>query len=169
MENTIRTLRSVRHFLPTAVSRTAVERIVDAARWTGSARNRQPWRLVAVADPGVRAELSHLGNFALHLADAPLVIVLLSQDNGFADTEFDMGRVAQSLCLAAHEQGLGTCLTTFHPDDNVHRAARLIAAAPGWLPRHAVAVGHPDTTRALAPTAIPRGRLSVSELLTWVP
>nr|WP_246461782.1 nitroreductase family protein [Nocardia transvalensis] len=161
-------MRSVRYFLPDAVPREEVERIVDAARWTGSARNRQPWRFVAVTDAGVRAELSRLGNFALHLASAPLVLVLLSQDNGFADTEFDMGRVAQSLCLAAHDRGLGTCLTTFHPDDNVQRAANLLAAPPGWLPRHAVAAGYPDPNRHAAPTAIPRGRLPVTDLLTWV-
>ncbi|MBF6176701.1 nitroreductase family protein [Nocardia blacklockiae] len=167
MTETIRALRSVRHFLPTAVPRATVEEMVEAARWTGSARNRQPWRFVAVTDPGVRRELSQCGNFALHLADAPLVVVLLSQDNGFADTEFDMGRVAQSLCLAAHERGLGSCLTTFHPQDNVRRAAELLSTASGWLPRHAVALGYPAPDRA-APTAIPRGRLPVDELLTWI-
>ncbi|WP_280319453.1 nitroreductase family protein [Nocardia wallacei] len=165
---TRRAPRSVRHFHPTAVARSEVERIIDVARWTGSARNRQPWRFVAVTETGVRRELARCGSFALHLADAPLVLVLLSHDNGFADTEFDMGRVAQSICLAADELGLGTCLTTFHPDDNVHRAARLVGAEPGWLPRHAVAAGYPAPAPNSAPTAIPRGRLPVAELLTWV-
>ena len=168
MENAIRSLRSVRHFLPTEVDRTTVERIIDAARWTGSARNRQPWRFVAVTDPDMRAQLSRLGNFALHLADAPLVLVVLSEDNGYADTEFDLGRIIQSTCLAAHDQGLGTCPTTLHPDDNVHRAAELLATPSGWLPRHAVAIGHPDDTQRRAPTAIPRGRLPVADLLTWI-
>ncbi|MFJ1455123.1 nitroreductase family protein [Nocardia sp. N2S4-5] len=163
-----RTLRSVRHFLPTAVPRSDVERIIDVARRTGSARNRQPWRFVAVTGPEVRRDLSRCGNFALHLADAPLVLVLLSHDNGFADTEFDMGRVAQSICLAADDLGLGTCLTTFHPDDNVRRAARLVGAPPGWLARHAVATGYPAPAPNSAPTAIPRGRLPVADLLTWI-
>ncbi|RDI50789.1 nitroreductase family protein [Nocardia mexicana] len=168
MDEAIKDLRSVRHFLPHPVPRTVVEQIIDVARWTGSARNRQPWRFVAVTDPDVRQDLSRSGNFALHLADAPLVLVLLSADNGFADTEFDMGRVAQSICLTAHEHGLGTCLTTFHPDDNVRHTARLVAAEPGWLPRHAIAAGYPDPARRAAPTAIPRGRLTTSELLTWI-
>ncbi|WP_324192735.1 nitroreductase family protein [Nocardia transvalensis] len=169
MDEAITTLRSVRHFLPNPVPRVTIEQIIDIARWTGSARNRQPWRFVAVTDPGLRAGLSRLGDYAMLLGRAPLVLVLLSEDNGFADTEFDLGRIAQSICLAAHNRGLGSCVTTFHPDDNVHHAAALLSTAPGWLPRHAIALGYTDNDNHHPPTAIPRGRLPVPDLLTWLP
>ncbi|MFE3228189.1 nitroreductase family protein [Nocardia sp. NPDC059228] len=167
MDEAIRGLRAVRHFRADPVSLPVIERIVDTARWTGSARNRQPWRFVAVTDSAVRGELSRLGGYAVHLAAAPLALVLASQDNGFADTEFDMGRLTQSLCLAAAEQGLGSCPTTLYPAENVSRAAELLELAPGWLPRHVIALGYPDPQPAGAPNAIPSGRLSVGELLTW--
>lgn len=89
MDEAIRGLRAVRHFRADPVGVSVVERIVDTARWTGSARNRQPWRFVAVTDPDARRALSRLGGYAVHLATAPLVLVLASRDNGFADTEFD--------------------------------------------------------------------------------
>ncbi len=165
----ITSLRSVRHFLPDPVPRVTIEEIIGVARWTGSARNRQPWRFVAVADPAMRARLSRLGDYALLLARAPLVLVLLSHDDGFSDTEFDLGRIAQSICLAAHQRGLGTCLTTLHPDDNVRAAAEILGVGPEWFPRHAIAVGHTDAVNHRTPTAIPVGRLPVDELLTWVP
>jgi len=41
-------LRATRWWQPDAVPREVVERIVDGARWTGSARNAQPWRFVHV-------------------------------------------------------------------------------------------------------------------------
>ncbi|MFX0577444.1 nitroreductase family protein [Nocardia nepalensis] len=163
----IRTLRSTRHFLPEPVSRTTIEDIIDTARWTGSARNRQPWRFIAVTTDALRNELSRLGHYAVHLAEAPLTLVLLSADNGFTDTEFDMGRICQSLCLAAHDHGLGSCVTTFHPSENVARVAALLDIQPGWLPHHAIAIGRRDPHRHRSPSAIPTGRLPGSALLTW--
>ncbi|WP_459963459.1 nitroreductase family protein [Nocardia sp. IFM 10818] len=145
--------------------RALIEQIVDAARWTGSARNRQPWRFVAVTDPVRRAELSRCGAYAVHLGTAPVVLVLASVENSFSDTVFDMGRVTQSICLAARELGLGTCPTTFHPDPNVSRVAALLNLPPGWRPGHAVAIGYPADISS--PSAIPTGRLSIAELLHW--
>ncbi|WP_067714992.1 nitroreductase family protein [Nocardia yamanashiensis] len=168
MNEAIRGLRSVRHFRPDPVPRATVEQIIEAARWTGSARNRQPWRFVAVTRPEIRRELAGLGGYAVHLADAPLVLVLAAHDNGFSDTEFDMGRIAQSVCLAAAGFGLGSCLTTFHPAGNVTRASETVGLASDWLPRHAIAIGYPDPAKPTAPNAIPRGRKPVAELLTWV-
>ncbi|MFJ4651265.1 nitroreductase family protein [Nocardia sp. NPDC088792] len=169
MDEAIRGLRAVRRFLPDDIPGPVLERIVDAARWTGSARNRQPWRFVAVTNPQVRNALSGFGGYAVHLATAPLVLVLASRDNGFSDTEFDMGRLTQSVCLIAAAHGLGSCPTTLHPAANVARAAELLRLDAGWLPRHAIALGYPDPAAAHSPTAIPQGRRPIVELLTWLP
>ncbi len=102
------------------------------------------------------------------MAAAPCAIVLLSADDGRRDTEFDLGRVAQSLTLAATALGLGSCLATLYPDENVARAAGLLALASGWLPRHVLSLGHPA---AVAPgagrSAVPTGRLPVEQLVRW--
>ncbi|MFI6867768.1 nitroreductase family protein [Nocardia sp. NPDC050406] len=166
MHESLKALRAVRQYRDEPVPRASIERIIDAARWTGSARNRQPWRFVAVTEARTRAALSGCGAYAVHLAAAPVVLVLASVENGFSDTVFDMGRVTQSICLAARELGLGSCPTTFHPADNVARVAALLELPEGWLPRHAVALGYPAATPS--PSAIPTGRLATSELLRWV-
>lgn len=157
--------RSVRQFTSAPVSDAQVEQVLDAARWTGSARNRQPWRIVPVTDPAVRRQLSRLGSYAQHLAGAPLVLVLLSADDGNRDTEFDLGRLAQSISLAAHAVGLGSCLATLYPEDNVRAAGRILRLDPGWLPRHALSLGWPAPRRDGGTSAIPTGRLTVAELL----
>lgn len=165
VHESLKALRATRHYRPDQPPRALIEQMVDAARWTGSARNRQPWRFIAVTDPDTRTALSRCGAYAVHLATAPVVLVLASVENGFSDTIFDMGRVTQSLCLAAQDLGLGSCPTTFHPEPNISRVATLLSLPADWLPRHAIALGYPATTPS--PSAIPTGRLATTELLRW--
>lgn len=144
-----------------------VERMVDVARRTGSARNRQPWRFVAVTDAAVRRGLAGCGAYAGHLAGAPLVLVLLTRDDGFRDTPFDLGRIAQSLTLAASALGYDSCLATFYPDDKVRAAGRLLDVDAPWRAEHALSVGRPRRDEAAPGTsALPAGGYRVSQLLT---
>ncbi|WP_382304466.1 nitroreductase family protein [Herbiconiux sp. UC225_62] len=160
--------RSVRTFDATPVDHSTVSLIVDQARWTGSARNRQPWRFVAVYDQGIRSQLAALGAYAGHLATAPVVLVLLSPVAQQLDTEFDLGRVAQSVTLVAAEQGLGSCITSLYPEANSRTAAELVSADPGWTARHAIALGFPAPKPTAGRSAIPLGRRSVAESLRFL-
>lgn len=160
--------RSVRTFEASPIPNDTVVRLVDQARWTGSARNRQPWRFVAVGDPEIRARLARLGAYAGHLDSAPLALVLLSPAVPGRDTEFDLGRVAQSITLAAAAQGLGSCITSLYPEANARIAAELVGADPGWIAHHAIAIGRPAVRPALGRSAIPLGRLGVDETLRFL-
>lgn len=159
--------RTIRVFRPAPIPAQTVRELVEIARWTGSARNRQPWRFVAVTDPELREGISRLGAYAGHLAAAPLVLVILSPAEPLRDTEFDIGRVAQSLTVAATSLGLGSCLATLYPDENARAAADLVGAGPEWTARHALALGHPGPRVRGGVPAIPQGRLEVDELLSF--
>lgn len=159
--------RATRRFTDEPVPRGQIEQIVDAARWTGSARNRQPWRFVAVTDPLLRRRLAGLGRYAAHLAGAPTALVLLSDTAAGSDTEFDLGRVCQALVLAADIAGLGSCPVTLHPDDNAIAAARAVGAAEPWRAHYVLALGYPAPVLA-GRSAVPTGRRSVAELLTHI-
>lgn len=54
-------LRATRWFTDDDVRHDVLRQIPDAARWTGSARNRQPWRFHTIRDAEIRAELSRCG------------------------------------------------------------------------------------------------------------
>jgi nitroreductase len=158
----------VRTFEATPVPQSTLSLIVDEARWTGSARNRQPWRFVAVYDQGIRSQLSALGAYTGHLESAPVVLVLLSPEPQHLDTEFDLGRVAQSITLVAAELGLGACITSLYPEANSRIAAELVSADPGWTAKHAIALGFPAAKPAAGRSAIPLGRRSVTESLRFL-
>jgi nitroreductase len=165
----MRATRSCRFFAPDPVDRALVERIIEAARWAGSARNAQPWRFAAVTGAGARGSLASLGAYAQHLAGAPLVLVLLEPSPGSRDTQFDLGRVAQNIALAASALGLGSCVATFYPGSNAESAAAVAGFGPDWTARHALALGWPASGSSMVTgrSAIPGGRLPVSELLRW--
>lgn len=162
----IASLRATRRFAPTPVDAVEVDRILEAARWTGSARNRQPWRVVAVDDPERLEALSRLGAYAQFVRGAPLALLLaIDRERGGADAEFDAGRLAQSIMLAAHALGLGSCPATVFPSENVAAATALAGLAAPWGVRTLVAVGHPDPgPPPPGRPAIPRGRMPLARL-----
>ena len=157
-------LRATRWFTDEDVSDDVVRQVLDVARWTGSARNRQPWRFHTVRDAARRAELSGCGAYAVHLRSAP-VVVLLALDHGWADSEFDGGRVAQNIMLAAHLLGLGSCPVSFFPQENVERVTAIAGYSHPWQVRTGIALGHP-APRPAGRSAIPTGRHALDTLWT---
>ncbi|MEQ9470583.1 MAG: nitroreductase family protein, partial [Roseitalea porphyridii] len=135
--------RASRWFLPEPVPDEHVDAILEAARWTGSARNRQPWRFAVVTDAALRADLARLGGYAQHLAGAPLVIGIAVDERSGDDAHFDAGRAAQVLMGAAAELGYGTCPATLFPTANADEAAALAGLATPWRMRWALSVGRP--------------------------
>lgn len=53
----VRRRRTVRHFSPEPVPREVIERCILAAGTAPNGANRQPWRFVAVSDPGVKRRI----------------------------------------------------------------------------------------------------------------
>ena len=46
-------LKAVRRFTSEPVSNTHLDQILEAGRWTGSAKNLQLWAFIVIADPGL--------------------------------------------------------------------------------------------------------------------
>lgn len=161
----VRSLRATRWYAPDPVPDADLDRVLEAARWTGSARNRQPWKIAVARDRRARTALSRLGAYALHLEAAPVVLLLaIDAEAGGADAEFDAGRLAQNLMLAAAAVGLGSCPATLFPDDNVRRATEIAGLAPPWRVRTAIALGRPAHPPPGGRPAVPAGRRPLPEL-----
>lgn len=96
------------------------DRILDAGRLVGSARNRQPCRFIVVEDEAVPAVADAVylpGN----VLDAGLVVVLVVSPGGNL-VDFDAGRAAQSMMLAGWEEGVTSCPNGIADPDGLARA-----------------------------------------------
>lgn len=120
----IRTRRSMRTYEERPVPAEKLQRVLEAIQWAPSWVNFQPWEVVVVDDPGLKAELqtcvaeTNPGRKAV--AMAPLVLAVCGRPGisgfykGAASTVygdwlmFDLGIACQNACLAAWAEGLGT-------------------------------------------------------------
>ena len=139
-------LRAIRHFEDRPVADKDMHAVLEAARWTGSSKNRQNWSFIVVDDPDQKQRLLESGDFMTPVRNAPAAICLVQEPDGY---EFDTGRLAQNIMLAADAIGLATCPVTLHRDEI---AADVLGLPEDRRCRYAVAIGYP------APTAEP-GRM----------
>jgi nitroreductase len=151
--------RDQRVFLPTPIPEEALRRILQAARMTGSSKNTEPNRLVVVRDRDRLAKLAALGAFAKFLAHAGAVIVIAQTQRH----EFDAGRCAQNMMIAARNDGLTSCPAHL-PEAEV---ATLLGNPAALFVNRVIAFGHGDPARASAPKSVARRRLPLEEIVHW--
>ena len=92
--------RDERRYAERPIPAEVEQRILDAGRLSGSARNRQPWELVVVSDPTGLAETVYEPS---NLLGAALVVALVGGGG------IDFGRCAQNMMLAAWGEGVVSC------------------------------------------------------------
>ena len=133
----ILSLRSIRTFDDRALDAADLDAVLEAARWTGSAKNSQHWSFIVVTDPEQKTRLCGAGDFMTPVQNAPMAICLVQEPEGY---EFDTGRLAQNIMLAADAIGLATCPVTLHREDV---AADVLGLSAGVRCRYAIAIGYP--------------------------
>ena len=141
----MRSLRAVRRFSEREIPSAVLDSILEVGRWTGSAKNTQPWRVVVVSDRETLAALSKLGQYAGHIAGARCALVLVMDG---ANNAFDCGRLAERLMVAAWAHGVGTCIGSLFPDENVATAKQLLGIPEEKWVRHILSLGYPADERA---------------------
>ncbi len=130
-------LRAIRDYTDRQLTEADLGRILEAARWTGSSKNRQDWSWIVVQDPDQRAAIAECGDFTVPVRNAPTVLCLVEEPNGY---EFDTGRQAQNVMLAAAAIGVASCPITLHRDEQAHG---VLGLPEGVRCRYAVALGYP--------------------------
>jgi nitroreductase len=103
---TVRTVLAVRRFKDTPIPAEVVGRIVEAARLTASAVNKQPWHFIVVQDPDDLRSLGALARSGPYIAQAPVAVVVAIEDTKFAVS--DASRAIQSMVLTAWAEDVGS-------------------------------------------------------------
>lgn len=167
----LKSLRSVRRFSEKAIPDDVLYDVLEVARWTGSAKNTQPWHIVVIRERTSLQTLARCGPYAGHIAGAQTALALV-MDSG--NQRFDEGRLAQNVMLGAWAHGVGSCIGSIYPEGNTKTAKALLSVPETrWL-HTVISLGFPADERALRLSAergnlseVPLGREDLATLVSW--
>jgi nitroreductase len=159
---TIISVRAVRQFdLTKPIGDATLHRILQAGRMSGSSKDTQPWWFIVVTDREMLEALSKCGNFAQHIAGAALAIAIVF-DPQFYRGEFDSGRCAQNMMLAAWADGIGSCIASMHREEDT----RAVLGVPDpYRLQHILSFGYPQSTAQSAPIVPQRKRKPLDKIV----
>lgn len=123
------------------VEREKLERILEAARMAPSACNAQPWHFIVVDDPELKNKVADATSTRLlglnHFTkQAPVHIVIVEEkvnlSSGFGGwvknkdyAPMDIGIAAAHLCLAAEDEGLGSCILGWFDEGKMRKVLNI--------------------------------------------
>jgi nitroreductase len=165
--------RSIRKFTDQAVTDEELKKIFESVRWSPSWANTQVWEFVVVRDKDLIAKVT--ATYApknpaskCSLSASALIVVcaklgLSGCYDGKPSTKldswfmFDLGIATQTLCLTAHEMGLGTVVVGLMDLD---ACGKVIGLPDGYEVAAVIPIGRP----AVAPKEGPP-RKAVAEMV----
>ena len=135
LKDLIRTNRSYRRFhQDVAIEVHTLRELIELARLTPSAGNRQPLKYVLSCSPASNDLIFHHLTWAVYLkswpgpaeGERPAAYIILLGDKVLAPSfGYDAGIVAQSILLGAVERGLGGCIIAFINRERLKTALEL--------------------------------------------
>jgi len=143
----IRQRRSVRAYKNTHVEEDKLRKILEAARLSPSASNRQEWKFVIVKKKETSQKLAKAALEQSFIGEAPVVIVACATETksvmlcGQPAYTVDVSIACAFMILQAYELGLGTCWIGAFKEDQVKKilkipeSVRVVAMIP---------LGYPD-------------------------
>lgn len=129
---------SVRNFTGNAIPVTLLTQAVEIAQKTPSVCNRQSWRVHLFRDQTKIKELLEIQSGSRGFGENASAVMVVTSDLGyFVDVGeryqawIDGGMFSMSLCLALHDQGLGSCCLNWSKEMATDKKMREAANIPG--------------------------------------
>ena len=163
----IRTVRQTRQYLPGNVDPAVLDQLLEIARWTGSARNTQPWHFIVIQDKAQLKALSELRENITWAADGALAIAIVMPGGNLEHEAYDAGRVTERLMLAAKLFGLGAGTAWFGEPEREAKAKELLGVPGDSTVRSMVVIGPSETSKDPRPTGPKPGRKPLSEIVSY--
>jgi nitroreductase len=158
--------RSVRRYKPEPIPEEVLLRVLEAARFSPSGKNLQPWKFIIVKDNKVKKRLAEASLEQSFIAEAPIVVVACGfpdecysrMGNYMKSWPVDVAIAVEHLILQAQEEGLGTCWIGAFEEKEV----KLILQIPDNVRVLALTpLGYPDEI------PLSRGRKSLDEIVAY--
>lgn len=150
------TKRDTRAYLDKPIEEEKLQKILQAGRMAGSSKNTQPTRMVVLRDPQRKKEMADCAKFAQHLPSAAVGIALCLPETG---SDFDAGRSAQNMGLAAWSMGIASCPCSMHDQEC---ATKTLGLPEGYRVVVVLALGYPNPAVSLH---LGKRRVELAELV----
>lgn len=146
--------RSIRQYSTRPVEEEKIISVLEAARLSPSANNRQQWKFIVVKSEGKRNQLTEAALGQSFVGQAPIILVACGTDPegvmrcGQNRYTVDLSIATAYMILEAYEQGLGTCWLGHFDEKKVKEVlsipenVRVVAMTP---------LGYPAETPAQRP------------------
>lgn len=138
--------RQTREFRDAPVDAAQIDAIADAARWTGSSRNSQPWRFIVIRERATLRAITEAGlpqTRSLRTAAAAIAIVMPQQPGSGISHGYDEGRAAERILVAASLLGLGAGIAWLRSEVR-DAVCELLGIPEDRFVRTIVAIGRPS-------------------------
>jgi hypothetical protein len=163
----IRRVSQIRQYAAEPVPDDVVDQLLEFARWTGSAKNGQPWRFIVVRDKERLKKIAALRPPIGWLAGAPLGIAIVLDGAEPMFGAYDEGRLTERLLTGATLLGYGGGTAWFGGPKQDAEAKRILGVPDAMTARQIVMIGRPESTKDPRPSGPMRGRKPLSELVTY--
>jgi nitroreductase len=151
--------RDRREYDSRPVPEDVLNRILQAGRMAGSSSNTQPFRFVVMRDKAQKEKLAPAGPGTAPFVKAPVGIVIVLKKGS---RDFDVGRAAQNMMVAAWAEGIHSCPIGMREDE----VTRSVLGIPDdYAAAIGVAFGYPSGEEA--PRRENSQRLPMSELVHY--
>ena len=142
----ILTRRSIRKYTKQPVPDEVVKELLEAAMYTPSAGNRQPWCFVVISDSKILNEIPRYHSYSQMLKEAP-VAILVCYDSDLQLGEYgvqDCSAATQNILLAAHAKGLGAVWLGLNlTEPRITAIKNLLSLPEQIIPVSLISIGYP--------------------------
>ncbi len=163
----LRKVRQIRQYANEPVSADALDELLEAARWTGSSRNSQPWHFLVITDRSKLKQVSDLRPNINWVAAAPVAIAIVLDGESELSESYDEGRVTERLLIAAHMLGLGGGTAHFGTAEHQAAAKKILGIPAERAARSLVTIGRPTSVKDPRPSPRAGGRKPLSEVVSY--
>ena len=158
-------VRQTRQFTPEPVTAEEVNAIADAARWSGSSQNKQPWRFITLRELGTVRAIAEAGlpnTRSLTSAAAAIAIVMSADPPSKIGQAYDEGRAAERMLVAADMLGLSAGIAWINADTRA-AVSEILHLPDDRFVRTVIAIGHASAQGRQAKSPRGEARLPRSE------
>ena len=140
--DTLKARRSIRTFQDKALPKDALEKIIDVARFSPTARNVQPWDFVVITDSQTLKKISALAENGRFIAAAKACIAVFCFDTKYYLEDGCAATV--NILNAAAALGIGSCWVAGDKKPYCSQVAELLSVPSEFKLISLVALGYPE-------------------------